>query len=645
MGTLTVKGGTLTVVGGSGGASTGPIDRINAALALASSQPVRGAFTGSSTTEGNNATSAANRYVNRLVAAMQAAYPSGGSESSVVASTAASFGTLSTANGIHGYNAGEGGTTAATYLTSAERTAIAALNPRFVLHMIGSNDYQTGVAVATYKTNVLAALADLKAKITVPCVHILVHAYARFDTFTPVAPWADYGTALAQIAAADPTNVVFVDLSRLYVPLGIPGADPADLIDTDSIHQKDAGHQFMAESLRVALRIPQPATVTPPADTTAPSVPTGLTIGAVTATTVPLTWTASTDAVGVTGYRVRRGGTLVGSPTGTSFTDTGRAAATQYSYTVSAVDAAGNESAQTGAVTATTSATTDSTAPSVPTGLTVGTPTATTVPLSWTASTDNVAVTGYKVRRGGTVVGTPTGTTYTDTGLTASTAYSYTVSAVDAAGNESAQTTAVPATTAAASTLVADNFNRADAQLHGSTTSTGGATWTTIVAGTAGAAADQVLIVGQAAQRTSAASNGGVSYVNVGASDCTIEVTVTALNAAAASRGGGPAVRVSTDGSFFWLNTRVNSTTQGWGLYRQDAAGSAVLVASNAGVTPTIGDRVRLVCSGATITAFVNGTQVLQVTDATLNQTSQLAGMYFNFSGGDTRMDDFARTA
>lgn len=87
----------------------------------------------------------------------------------------------------------------------------------------------------------------------------------------------------------------------------------------------------------------------------------------------------------------------------------------------------------------------DTTAPTVPTGLSA-TPGNTQVALSWTASTDAVGVTGYKVRRGGTVVGTPSGTSYTDTGLTNGTSYSYTVSAVDAAGNESAQTTAATAT-------------------------------------------------------------------------------------------------------------------------------------------------------------------------------------------------------
>jgi len=91
----------------------------------------------------------------------------------------------------------------------------------------------------------------------------------------------------------------------------------------------------------------------------------------------------------------------------------------------------------------------DTTAPSTPTGLTVTGTTASSVSLSWTASTDNVAVTGYLIFRGGTQVGTSTTTTYTDTSLTASTAYSYTVKARDAANNQSAASAAVTATTQA----------------------------------------------------------------------------------------------------------------------------------------------------------------------------------------------------
>jgi chitodextrinase len=90
-------------------------------------------------------------------------------------------------------------------------------------------------------------------------------------------------------------------------------------------------------------------------DTQAPTAPAGLTVTGTTASSVSLSWSPSSDNVGVTGYNVYRGGQLAGTVTGTSFTDTGLSASTPYGYTVTARDAAGNVSAASAAVTATTS--------------------------------------------------------------------------------------------------------------------------------------------------------------------------------------------------------------------------------------------------------------------------------------------------
>jgi chitinase len=89
----------------------------------------------------------------------------------------------------------------------------------------------------------------------------------------------------------------------------------------------------------------------------------------------------------------------------------------------------------------------DTTPPSAPSNLHVTGTTSSSVSLAWNASTDNVGVTGYDVYRGTTKVGTVTGTTFTNTGLTASTTYSYTVKAHDAAGNVSGASNSVSATT------------------------------------------------------------------------------------------------------------------------------------------------------------------------------------------------------
>lgn len=90
------------------------------------------------------------------------------------------------------------------------------------------------------------------------------------------------------------------------------------------------------------------------ADTTAPSVPSGLSVVAISASQINITWQSSTDASGVAGYAVYRNGSQIAQVTGLSYSDTGLAAATSYRYEVAAYDAAGNTSARSTAQSATT---------------------------------------------------------------------------------------------------------------------------------------------------------------------------------------------------------------------------------------------------------------------------------------------------
>ncbi|MGO4269707.1 discoidin domain-containing protein, partial [Paenibacillus sp. TAF58] len=106
------------------------------------------------------------------------------------------------------------------------------------------------------------------------------------------------------------------------------------------------------------------------ADTTAPTVPTNLTATAASSSQINLNWTASTDNVGVTGYDIFRGATLVGSSTTTSYSDTGLTASTAYSYMVKAKDAAANVSTASNTASATTQAPADTQPPTAPTSLT-----------------------------------------------------------------------------------------------------------------------------------------------------------------------------------------------------------------------------------------------------------------------------------
>src|SRR5438128_1904814 len=71
----------------------------------------------------------------------------------------------------------------------------------------------------------------------------------------------------------------------------------------------------------------------------------------------------------------------------------------RYSYRVRAADAAGNLSSYSSTATASTPAPPDTTPPTAPSGLTATTVSTTQINLAWTASTDNVGVTGYLVER------------------------------------------------------------------------------------------------------------------------------------------------------------------------------------------------------------------------------------------------------
>jgi fibronectin type 3 domain-containing protein len=189
-----------------------------------------------------------------------------------------------------------------------------------------------------------------------------------------------------------------------------------------------------------------PVSATTP-DDIPPTAPGSLAASGTSPTAVSVSWSASSDNVGVTGYDVIRDGVglVVLGPSTLKYVDTVVSGST-HTYTVDAFDAAGNHSGAPAAISVTTS-TADTTPPSVPTGVTATAGGGAQVGVAWSASTDNVGVSGYTVYRNAVALATVGASTlsYSDTTVAQGATYTYSVDAFDAAGNHSAQSTAVSA--------------------------------------------------------------------------------------------------------------------------------------------------------------------------------------------------------
>lgn len=164
-------------------------------------------------------------------------------------------------------------------------------------------------------------------------------------------------------------------------------------------------------------------------DTTAPIADVTTLANAIGQVTVYVTAPTATDA-------------CVGTITGTTLSPLTYSTQGTFAIVWTYNDSNGNTATQNQTVVVA-----DTTAPTAPTSLVASGTTSTTTNLVWTASTDNAAVTGYDVYRGATLIGTTATTTYPVTGLTAATAYTFSIKAKDAVGNISASSNVVNVTT------------------------------------------------------------------------------------------------------------------------------------------------------------------------------------------------------
>jgi chitodextrinase len=197
-------------------------------------------------------------------------------------------------------------------------------------------------------------------------------------------------------------------------------------------------------ALGASVTVSFPATSTPP--TVSVTTPAN---GATTSGTVAISANAS-DSAGVSSVALAVDGstkaTLTTAPYSTSW-NTATVANGTHTITATAKDAAGHSASATVSVTV-ANTNIDTTPPTVPSGLSVKALSASQIALSWNASSDDGAVTGYEILRNRTLLATVSGTRFVDSGLSVATAYGYQVRARDAAGNTSALTGAVKATTA-----------------------------------------------------------------------------------------------------------------------------------------------------------------------------------------------------
>ncbi len=294
---------------------------------------------------------------------------------------------------------------------------------------------------------------------------------SSFNNAPSITPVNQNGLILVVLAIGQGPMTGFASgapASALFMPVTYPGETDFDTFDNaDGYAHNYYGTSLAQQNYNWTL-IPkasnsyQVSAVEFKADDTTPTTaPSGLTATAVSTSQINLAWTAATDSVGVTGYLVERcqgsGCTAFGqvaSVAGTTYSDAGLAAATSYSYRVRATDATGNLGGFSNTATAATPAPPDTTPPTAPSGLTATAASTSQINLAWTASTDNVGVTGYFVERcqgrkctAFAQVASVTTTTYSNSALAAATSYRYRVRATDAAGNLSGFSKTASATT------------------------------------------------------------------------------------------------------------------------------------------------------------------------------------------------------
>ena len=494
--------------------------------------------------------------------------------------------------------------------TQAALTAAGA-NARIVacLWVQGETDAINSVTATDYRTALDALVTKLRTDLSSSALPFIVgqmvpdHLPRIFQTRTEInGVQAAIGSRLSKTSFA---------------------TGPFGQSQADTLHYTAAGQRTLARNMFDAYR----RIVNGTADTALPSVPgqpTGVAVSANVVATYTVSWSAVT---GASAYYIDRsatsGGTytLGATSTGTSATVARLTNGTSEYVRVRAMNAAGAGTAST-SVQATIAA--DTTAPTTP-----GTPTATagvgSATLTFTASTDAVGVTGYKVYSSfdayASPIGTGTASPVTVTGLTPGVGVTFKVSAYDAAGNESSKSSASGSVTPT-NYFINDTFTgTAGTALTAHTPESGGTwgsigwSWTNNFQLTAGGG---VYPTAQACQALNLATPPSADYVT--AVDATWAAPIPQQWAQLYSRA-----LIATAGGFTYYELRwfpTNVTTAGlielWKYNNYNAGGTKTLIGT-AALVPTSGVtyRMSLSCIGTAIVAKV-GSTTISVTDSSI---------------------------
>lgn len=229
--------------------TTEPLSRrvLQAALRGQRAKGVGIVFAGSSTIQGDKATSDDRRPAQRI-----SGYLTPRPASAAVLSTS-----VTPADGVQVWAWGIGGTTSANYLTAAHYAALGSIKPVLMVHVVGSNDWAGSRTPAQYDASMRARLDSIRAA-SPDTVHLLIGQHQRNSPATGSHPWEAYTGVLRTLAEEDPEHVEFLDLWPRYAVIGIPGADPWGWLHSDGIHLTDHSYRVLADWIAEHLGVHTP---------------------------------------------------------------------------------------------------------------------------------------------------------------------------------------------------------------------------------------------------------------------------------------------------------------------------------------------------------------------------------------------------